>query len=74
MFTVTIEQIDYYLSQPDHAELLNPETLLPPEIRDFWDVFSPKEAEKLPPHRSHDHDIRLLEGKTPPFRLLYPMS
>jgi hypothetical protein len=74
MFTVTIEQIDHYLSQSDHAEPLNPETLLPPEIRDFWDVFSPKEAEKLPPHRSHDHDIRLLEGKTPPFGPLYPMS
>ena len=33
----------------------------------------PKEAEKLLPHRLHDHDIRLLEGKTPLFGLLYPM-
>jgi len=74
MFTVTIEQIDRYLSQPDTPESLDPESLLPAEIRDFWDVFSPKEAEKLPPHRPHDHDIRLLEGKTPPFGPLYPMS
>ncbi|RAQ93876.1 retrotransposon nucleocapsid protein [Stemphylium lycopersici] len=74
MFTVTIEQIDRYLAQPDNPESPNLEALLPAEIRDFWDVFSPKEAEKLPPHRSHDHDIRLLEGKTPPFGPLYPMS
>ena len=74
MFTITIEQIDRYLSQPDTPELLDPKSLLPEEIRDFWDVFSPKEAEKLPPHRSHDHDIRLLDGKTPPFGPLYPMS
>jgi hypothetical protein len=44
------------------------------EVINFWDVFSPKEAEKLPTHRSRDQDIRLLEGRTPPFGFLYPMS
>jgi hypothetical protein len=43
-------------------------------VRDFQDVFSPKEAKRLPPYRSHDHDICLLEGKTPPFGPLYLMS
>jgi len=37
-------------------------------------VFSPKEADKLPPHRPHDHDIKLLPGENPPFGPLYPMS
>jgi hypothetical protein len=71
LVTVTVEQIDRYLSQPESPDLVSQ---LPEEIRDFRDVFSPKEAEKLPPHQSHDHDIRLLEGGTPPFGPLYPMS
>ena len=55
----------------------NPDDLLanlPKEVRDFEDVFQPKEAEKSPPHRPYDHDIRLKEGKTPPWGPLYPMS
>ena len=74
MFTVTIEDIDRYLASPDSSEPPNLEALLPDEIKDFQDVFSPKEADKLPPHRPYDHDIRLLEGKAPPFGPLYPMS
>ena len=74
MYTVTVEQIDHYLSQPESPDPADLESQLPEEVRDFWDVFSPKEAEKLPPHRSHDHNIRLLEGGTPPFGPLYPMS
>jgi hypothetical protein len=71
MFTATVDQIDHLLSDSGQPSL---ESLLPEEVRDFKDVFSPKEAEKLPPHRPHDHDIRLLEGKTPPFGPLYAMS
>jgi hypothetical protein len=37
-------------------------------------VFSPKEAEKLPPHQPYDHDIKLKDGQTPPWGPLYPMS
>jgi hypothetical protein len=44
------------------------------EIRDFVDMFSPKEADKLPLHRPYNHNIRLLEGKVPLFGPLYPMS
>jgi hypothetical protein len=51
-----------------------PRDLLPEELKDYADVFSPKEAEKLPSHRNYDHNIRLQEGKTPPFGLLYPIS
>ncbi|ODM15558.1 hypothetical protein SI65_09161 [Aspergillus cristatus] len=45
-----------------------------PEFQDFANVFSPKEAECLPPHCPYDHDIKLQDGKVPPFRPLYPMS
>jgi hypothetical protein len=37
-------------------------------------VFSPKEYSKLPSHRPYDYKIRLVDGKTPPFGPLYPMS
>jgi hypothetical protein len=71
LFTVTLEEIDKYLSGKKPPD---PKTLLPPELEDYTDVFSPKEAEKLPPHRSYDHSIRLIEGKTLPFGPLYAMS
>lgn len=71
MFTVTLEDIDQYL---DQREPPDPADKLPPELMDFADVFSPKQAEQLPPHRDYDHSIRLVEGKTPPFGPLYPMS
>jgi hypothetical protein len=69
-FTVIIEDIDRYLQNASPPE---PRNLLPEELKDYADVFSPKEAEKLPPYRNYDHNIRLQEGKTPPFGLLYPM-
>jgi hypothetical protein len=70
LFTVIIEDINRYLQNTSPPE---PRNLLSEELKDYADVFSPKEAEKLPPHRNYDHNIRLQEGKTPPFGLLYPM-
>ena len=71
VFSVTIEDIEHQLSPREDPD---PASLLPPELKEFADVFSPKEADKLPPHRPYDHNIRLTEGKTPPFGPLYPMS
>jgi hypothetical protein len=70
LFTVIIKNIDRYLQ---NASPPKPRDLLPEELKDYADVFSPKEAEKLPPHRNYDHNIRLQEGKTPSFGPLYPM-
>ena len=50
------------------------ESELPIEIRDFTDVFSPKKAETLPPHRLYDHEIRTLPDAKLPFGPLYSMS
>lgn len=72
LFTVTVKDIEAALNlTPDEEDLT---TKLPPEFQDFADVFSPKEAERLPPHRPYDHDIKLQDGKVPPFGPLYPMS
>jgi hypothetical protein len=70
LFTVIIKDIDRYLQNASPPE---PRDLLPEELKDYADVFSPKEAEKLSPHRNYDHNIRLQKGKTPPFGPLYPM-
>ena len=66
LYSTSLDQIE---------ELLHPDVEpLPNEIQDFSDVFDPKEADKLPPHRPYDHKIELLPGKTPPFGPVYPMS
>jgi len=84
MFVVTIEDIDKILLSKGQMRISSlqvhdegePEIIqqLPVEIRDFADVFSPKNADRLPPHRPYDHDIKLLPGKDLPFEPLYSMS
>jgi len=75
IFVATIEDIDEILDKNGQPSP-EPEVLeqLPEEIRDFADVFSPKKADRLPPHRPYDHEIRLLPGKDLPFGPLYSMS
>jgi hypothetical protein len=53
---------------------IDPKEKLPLGYHDFLDVFSQKEADKLPPHRGYDHKIRLKEGTELPFGPLYDMS
>ena len=53
----------------------DPKSKLPSEYHDFLDVFSKPDSEKLPPHRPEaDHEIKLQEGKTPPFKKGYAMG
>ncbi|KAJ8176620.1 hypothetical protein LV164_008140 [Aspergillus fumigatus] len=73
MFTITLEDLKAAL-RIEKAQKEDFTNLLPEEFKDYANVFSPKEAERLPPHRPYDHDIKLLEGKTPPFGPLYAMS
>lgn len=47
---------------------------LPPEVEDYADVFSEREADRLPPHRPYDCTIDLLPGASLPVGRLYPMS
>src|SRR3984957_18982513 len=39
------------------------ETTIPNQYQKFAKVFKPKEADKLPPHRPYDLEIKLEEGK-----------
>ncbi len=50
------------------------EPTIPKAYRDLADVFSPSNANSLPPHRDEDHLIELEPGKTPPFGPLYNLS
>ena len=47
---------------------------VPEKYHDFLDVFSPSEVKKLPEHRPYDINIKLEDGKTPPFGPIYSLS
>ncbi|MBW0582116.1 hypothetical protein O181_121831, partial [Austropuccinia psidii MF-1] len=47
--------------------------VVPPVYHQYLDVFSKVEAEKLPPHRTCDHHIKL-EGLLPPIGFIYSLS
>jgi len=48
--------------------------IVPPEYRDYADVFSKAKASELPPHRNYDLKIDLEEGTSPPLGTLYSLS
>jgi hypothetical protein len=47
---------------------------VPDKYSAFYEVFSKKKANTLPPHRPYDHQIILQEGKKPPFGPIYSLS
>jgi len=48
--------------------------IVPPEYRDYADVFSKAKASELPLHRDYDLKIDLEEGTSPPLGTLYSLS
>src|SRR6202140_1408661 len=48
--------------------------LIPPEYKEFHNVFSKETARQLPEHRVYDHRIPLQEGAVPPFGPVYSLS
>ena len=72
VFSLNISEVS-----PDSSEsVMDPDLSgIPAEYHEFAKVFSKKEAEALPEHRSYDHTIPLQEGATPPFaRTSYSLS
>ena len=67
---VTLEDLDEALKQEEDELKLQ----LPLVIQDYTDVFSPKKADKLPPHHSYNHKIHLTSNKKLPFRKIYSIS
>lgn len=74
VYQVLLEQVDTVLKDLVEPRETAPTTELPIELEDYSDVFSPKEAEKLPPHRPYDYDIKLIEGQVAPWGPLYLIS
>jgi hypothetical protein len=60
-----------------HVELDVQEDMLagiPWQYRDFQSVFNGQYADELPPHRSFDHAIDMVDGKEPPWGPIYALS
>ncbi|KAJ8063485.1 hypothetical protein OCU04_007361 [Sclerotinia nivalis] len=70
MFQASIDLINRILKEKEDPA---PEDL-PFEFRSWIDVFSPYNADKLPPHRLYDYDIRLQDRAKLPFGALYSIS
>ena len=51
-----------------------PEEIVPQQYHEFLDLFRKPAAAKLPEHKTYDHEIPLVPGKTPPFGPIYGLS
>ena len=47
---------------------------VPWQYRDYQSVFNGQFSDALPPHRSFDHAIDMVEGKEPPWGPIYALS
>lgn len=71
---ITEEDIDKFLKVKEPMSKEEILKKLPPEYHEFVEVFLPKEANELPPHRAFDHKIELKPGEEPPYYRNRPMS
>ncbi|KAI0992953.1 hypothetical protein K3495_g15230 [Podosphaera aphanis] len=71
IMAISIEDIEESLKEKPKVD---PAERLPEIYHDFLSVFSRDEAEKLPPHRSSNHQIILKPGTEPPWGPLYGIS
>ena len=47
---------------------------LPNHYREWVSVFNEEEINKFPEHTSWNHEIKLIEGSTPPYGPIYPLN
>ena len=71
IFAISLADIEKALAPKKYTD---PATKVPKEYHKYLEVFSRKEANKLPEHRLYDHQIKLEPGKQPKFGPLYGMS
>ncbi|KAB2098877.1 hypothetical protein AG0111_0g12970 [Alternaria gaisen] len=74
IFAASIADIDKALQPKKRVDV---RALLPEQYQEYYGLFDPKAAEKLPPHRGPgvDHSIELeLKDSQPPWGPLYSMS
>jgi len=60
--------------QQNQGNLQDQQKPIPVEYHEFLEVFTEKEPTAPPPHRVHDHHIRLEEAKMPPYEPLQPLN
>jgi hypothetical protein len=48
--------------------------IVPKEYHEYLHIFEAKDDQGVPPHRRHDHQIPLLEGKAPPFKPIWALD
>ena len=70
LFSVSLKNVKKALKPKQYTD---PATKLPPELHEFFELFSHQEANKLFPHRLYDHKIKFMEGKQPGYGFLYSM-
>jgi hypothetical protein len=70
---MTEEDIDKFLKGKEPMSKQEVLKKLLPEYREFIEVFLPKEANELPPHRPFDHKIELKSEEKPPYHRNRPM-
>ena len=71
LFSASLKDVEK-TSRP--KQYTDPATKLPPELHEFFELFSHQEANKLPPHRLYDHKIKFMESKQPGYGPLYSIS
>ena len=69
-FSASLKDVEKTLKPKQHTD---PATKLPPELHEFFELFSHQKANKLPPHRLYDHKIKFIKGKQPGYGFLYSM-
>ena len=63
----------WLLDEDGNHPYLNVSKILP-ELEAYLDVFDHEKAGTLPRTKLSDHAIKTKEGKTPPYRPIYPLS
>uniref|UniRef100_A0A8C6XE84 CCHC-type domain-containing protein n=1 Tax=Naja naja TaxID=35670 RepID=A0A8C6XE84_NAJNA len=70
----SLQCVDHIRHTCAGQDISTPVISLPPELTDFADVFSEKEADRLPPHRPYNCPVDLLPNASLPVGRLYSMS
>ena len=68
LFSVFLKDVEKALRFKQRTD---PITKLFPKFHKCFELFSEKEANKLPPHRFYDHKIKFIKSKQPRYGFLY---
>ena len=71
LFSASLKNVEKALRPKQRTD---PATKLLPKLHEFFELFSEKEANKLPPHRLYDYKIKFIKSKQPKYGPLYSMS